>query len=312
MADLVIRPLTAGEEHVFDSMPDPQPELRQVGYADGLAGGGYRPEHTWIAQLDGQVVARAAWLLPPGSVGRPWLERFDLTAEPSVGAALLAAAHRSLGGPTGYYASMPASWRQVPHQQAAARPPMAAARLAGLVEQGERLRMAWTGTPVAPGSDRRALRSAADAAETGARCTFRPAADVAEIEALTARVGEPDVLTGAEIARLVRGVDLAREPLKWLSGPPGDWRVALVDGEPVGLTGPAGDACYPMIAYLGLLDPPDPAVRAEMLADAVSGLVAGGALEIVADVDADRPGVRADLERTAFAPVRSRVHFAPA
>ncbi|MBV1852662.1 acetyltransferase [Catellatospora tritici] len=307
MADLVIRPLVAGEEHVFDSMPDPLPELRQVSYADGLAGGGYRPEHTWVALLDGRVVARAAWLRPPGSVGRPWLERFDLIAEPSVGAALLAAAHRSLGGPTGYYASMPASWRQHPHQRAAVAPPMAAARLAGLTERGERLRMTWSGGAVA-------TRSGGSVPTRTGRYAFRPAADAAEIAALAARVTAPDVLTGAEVARLVRGVDLARDPLKWLSGPPGDWRVALAGGEPVGLTGPAGDACYPMIAYLGLLDEAtaDPAVRGEMLTDAVAVLVAGGALEIVADVDADRPDARADLERAGFTPVRARVHFAPA
>ncbi|MCX4472935.1 hypothetical protein OOK41_21915 [Micromonospora sp. NBC_01655] len=35
MTDLVIRPLVAGEENLFESMPDPLPHLRQVGYADG-------------------------------------------------------------------------------------------------------------------------------------------------------------------------------------------------------------------------------------------------------------------------------------
>ena len=34
MTDLVIRPLVAGEENLFDSMPDPLPQLRQVAYAD--------------------------------------------------------------------------------------------------------------------------------------------------------------------------------------------------------------------------------------------------------------------------------------
>ncbi|MET8118245.1 hypothetical protein [Micromonospora sp. NPDC005291] len=39
MTDLVIRPLVAGEENLFDSMPDPLPQLRQVTYADGIVGG---------------------------------------------------------------------------------------------------------------------------------------------------------------------------------------------------------------------------------------------------------------------------------
>ncbi|MBM0234279.1 acetyltransferase [Micromonospora sp. STR1_7] len=294
MADVVIRPLVAGEENLFDSMPDPLPQLRKVGYADGIAGGGYRPETTWVALRDGRVVGRAAWLLPPGAVGAPWLERFDLDAEPEVGAELLRAAHDALGGPARYYAALPAHWRRRPEVRAVVEAPMAAARLAGLVERGERLRCSWTGTPLPA---------------TSGRYAFRPAADAAEINALVARIAEPDVLTGAEIARAVSGVDLATDPLAWLPDSVGDWRVALDAGEPVGLVGPAGDACYPLIAYLGLLDE---AARPELLAEAVRVLAAGGAREVIADVDAHRVAVLAELERTGFRQLRARVLFAPA
>src|SRR6266851_833318 len=142
MSDLVIRPLAAGEENLFESMPDPLPQLRQVGYADGIAGGGYRPENTWVA---------------------------------------LRAAHETLGGPRLYYAAMPAHWRRRPEVLAVMKAPMAAARLAGLVERGERLRCSWTGTPLPAASGRYA---------------FRPAIDAAEINALVARIARPDVLTG--------------------------------------------------------------------------------------------------------------------
>lgn len=294
MTGLVIRPLVAGEEKLFDSMPDPLPQLRQVSYADGIAGGGYRPEHTWIALRAGRVVGRAAWLLPPGAIGAPWLERFDLDAEPEAGAALLRAAHEALGGPTSYYAAMPAHWRRRQEVLAVINAPMAAARLAGLVERGERLRCSWTGTPLPA---------------TSGRYTFRPAAGPAEINALVARIAEPEVLTGVEIARAVAGVDLATDPLAWLSGPAGDWHIALDAGEPVGLAGTAGDACYPLLAYLGLLDE---AARSELLAEAVRALTAGGAREVIADVDAHRVAVLADLERTGFRQLRSRVAFEPA
>lgn len=294
MTDVIVRPLVAGEEKLFDSMPDPLPQLRQVGYADGLAAGGYRPERTWVALRDGRVIGRAAWVSPPGAVGAPWLERFDLDAEPEVGAALLRAAFAALGGPQVYYAGLPAHWRRRPEVLAVVRAPMAAARLAGLVEGGERLRCSWTGTPLPASSGRYA---------------FRAATDAAEIRALVARVAEPELLTGAETARAVAGVELATDPLAWLSGPPSDWRVALRDGEPVGLAGAAGEACYPMIAYFGLLDP---AARAELLAEAVRHLAAGGAREVVADVDAHRVAVVAELERTGFRQLRSRVVFAPA
>ena len=186
MTDLVIRPLVAGEEDLFDSMPDPLPQLRTVAYADGIAGGGYRPENTWVALRAGQVVGRAAWLLPPGAVGAPWLDRFDLVAEPEVGAALLRAAHEALGGPGVYYAALPAHWRRRPEVLAVVRAPMEAARLAGLVERGERLRCSWTGTPLPA---------------TSGRYTFRRPLDKAEINTLVARVAEPDVLTGVETGR---------------------------------------------------------------------------------------------------------------
>ncbi|BFU46662.1 acetyltransferase [Krasilnikovia sp. MM14-A1004] len=294
MTELVIRPLVAGEEQLFDSMPDPLPQLRQVGYADGIAAGGFRPERTWIAIRAGRVVARAAWALPPGAVGAPWLDRFDLDAEPEVGAALLHAAHEALGGPAVYYAAVPAHWRRRADVFAVVTAPMAAARLAGLIERGERLRFSWAGTPLPAASG---------------RYTFRPATHTAEINALVARVAEPDVLTGAETARTVAGVDLATDPLAWLTGPPEDWRIALGAGEPVGLAGTAGHACYPQLAYLGLLDP---AARSDLLAEAVRVLVSGGAHEVVADVDAHRVGVVAELERTGFRQLRARVAFEPA
>nr|BFE72383.1 hypothetical protein GCM10020092_056840 [Actinoplanes digitatis] len=74
MTDLVIRPLVAGEEHLFTSMPDPLPGVPKNDYAGGIAAGGYRPERTWVALRGGRVVGRAAWVLPPGgrSGARGW------------------------------------------------------------------------------------------------------------------------------------------------------------------------------------------------------------------------------------------------
>ena len=63
-----------------------------------------------------------------------------------------------------------------------------------------------------------------------------------------------------------------------------------------------------MIAYLGLIDP---AALHASLADVVAVLIAGGAAEVVADVDACRTGVVAQLERAGFRPVRSRVTVTP-
>lgn len=293
MTVLTVRPLVEGEEDLFNSMPDPLPQLRQVSYVDGLAGGGYRPEHTWVALRGGRVIARAAWVQPPGAVGAPWLERFDLDDEPEVGAALLRAAHEALGGPGLYYASMPAHWRRRPEVLAVMEAPMAAARLAGLVERGERLRCSWTGTPLPTPSG---------------RFTFRPATDLAEINALVARIADPEILTGREMAKAARGVDMATDPLAFLTNSAPEWRVALDHGVPAGLAGTAGDACYPLLAYLGLFDD---TVRADLLAEAVQMLADGGAYEVIADVDAHRVAVLAELERTGFRQLRTRVIFEP-
>jgi len=298
MTDLIIRPLVAGEENLFESMPDPLPQLRQIAYTDGIAGGGYRPDNTWVALRAGRVIGRAAWLLPPGALGPPWLERFDLDAEPEVGAAMLRVAHEAFGGPRSYHASVPAHWRRRPEVLAVITAPMAAARLTGLVERGERLRFSWTGTPLPAVSG---------------RYTFRPAVDAAEINGLVARISEPDVLTGKEVARMVSGVDLATDPLAWLTGPTDNWRIAVRAGQPVGLAGTAGDACYPLMAYVGVLDEAvRDGVRGELLGEAVRVLAAGGAREVIADADAHRVAVVAELERTGFRQLRSRVIFAPA
>lgn len=117
------------------------------------------------------------------------------------------------------------------------------------------------------------------------------------------------MLTGVETARVVSGVDLATDPLGWLGDGVEGWRVALDAGEPVGLVGAAGDACYPLLVYLGLLDE---AARPELLVEGVRLLADGGAREVIADLDARRVAMLAELERTGFRQLRTRVIFAPA
>ncbi|GAA0469049.1 N-acetyltransferase [Paractinoplanes deccanensis] len=282
MTALTFRPLVAGEEDLFDSLPDPLPELRQASYADGLASGGFHPSRAWVALRDGAVVARAAWVLPPGAQGEPWLERFD-AHDPEIGAALLRAAHEAFGLVPPYYAAAPAHWRRRPEIKDLLAVRLGAATRAGLVERGERLRLTWAGAPLPA---------------TSGRYRFRPATGDDEINALVARVGRPDVVTGAETALAVAGLDLATDPLPWLRT--ATWLVA----DEAGLVAAAGDHCYPLIGYLGLLDD---AAREELIAEAVRVLAAGGAREVVADVDSYRVEVLAALERTGFRQIRSRV-----
>jgi hypothetical protein len=82
MTDLVIRALAPGEEHLFESLPDPG----LVGFAafgdtySGMAAEGqYRREWTWVAIRGDTVVARAAWWAGPEDDKPLVLDWFDFT-----------------------------------------------------------------------------------------------------------------------------------------------------------------------------------------------------------------------------------------
>ncbi|GID27804.1 acetyltransferase [Paractinoplanes brasiliensis] len=312
MSTVIHRHLLPGEEALFASLP---------AFAEGLAGGGYDLSRTWITLRDGEVVARAAWVLPPGAVGGPWLELFDLDDTPAVGAALLNAAHADLGGPRPFYATLPADPR-VP----------AAARLAGLEPTVKRLRFRWTptgntvpsvpaahaapdptvhaaSTPAAHADPTPLVHAAPDPTVHAARVpAVRAAKGPDEVRALVALIDRPDVLTGSEAALAVAGLDLARDPLPWLTGPAAAWHV--LDGG-TGLAGTAGDACWPMLVYLGRLPDASPGARSSLLAAALHALTTGGAEEVIADVEATLTDTVADLKRAGFHQIRVRQAFEP-
>lgn len=80
MADLVIRPLTAGEEPLFTSLADAAlvgPAAFGARYSDIADRGNYRPANTWVALRDGVVVARAAWWGRPQDDAPVVLDWFD-------------------------------------------------------------------------------------------------------------------------------------------------------------------------------------------------------------------------------------------
>jgi len=86
VTDLTLRPLAAGEQRLFDSLPDPG----LVGFAAFgdtstamWADGQYRPEWCWVALRADVVVARAAWWGGPDDdapVALDWLDFSDADA----------------------------------------------------------------------------------------------------------------------------------------------------------------------------------------------------------------------------------------
>jgi hypothetical protein len=91
MTDLVVRPLVPGEAHLFESLPDPGLVGFQAfgdTYSALAAEGKYRPEWTWVALRDKEVVARAAWWGGPEDDAPLTLDWFDFT-DPDAASELL-------------------------------------------------------------------------------------------------------------------------------------------------------------------------------------------------------------------------------
>jgi hypothetical protein len=98
LSTTVYRPLAdASEYFLFTSYPEPTTGVgaRSRTFAAYVADGDYPPRFVWIAERDGQVIARAAFWAPAGSPV-PWgLDYFDPghgSDRVEIGAALLGAA----------------------------------------------------------------------------------------------------------------------------------------------------------------------------------------------------------------------------
>jgi len=242
MTDLVIRPLTADEEELFESLRDPG----LVGfaafgqsYAGMAAAGEYRPEWTWVALRDGVVVARAAWWGGPHDDKPLALDWFDFTDHDAAVQLLRTSPLRAE-----YSLKLPPGWRDDPAIRAQAQARIDAAVVAGLSPLVERYRYRWTpecGVPARPG-----------------RLEFRPERDDTVVFDVFRRlhVGSLDAHARRTIA--ASGLDAAaREDLdilRWMPSPRDWWRLAYTtDGDLVGLSIPARNYNHPVIGYIGVV-----------------------------------------------------------
>jgi RimJ/RimL family protein N-acetyltransferase len=299
MTDLVIRPLTAGEEPLFESLPDPG----LVGfaafggsYADMAASGEYRPEWTWVALRDDRVVARAAWWAGPRDtvpVALDWLDFTDLDA----------AVHLLRTAPlrADYSLRLPPDWRKRPDVLAAARQRMTAAQQAGLTLLVERYRYRWTpdcGLPDRPG-----------------RLEFRPEPDDDVIFELFRHIHQGSLDAHARRAIARSGLDVAaREDLdilRWMPSPREWWRVAwTAGGEVAGLAVPGRNYADPIIGYIAVL----PEHRGhgyayDLLAEATRLLAAEGADRIVAATDVTNIPMASAFARAGYPVEQHRLDF---
>jgi RimJ/RimL family protein N-acetyltransferase len=297
MTDLVIRPLNAGEEELFESLADPG----LVGFAafgdtySGMATAGeYRPEWTWVALRDGVVVARAAWWAGPEDDKPLALDWFDFTDHDAAVRLLRTSPLRAE-----YSLKLPPGWRDDPAVRRQAQVRIDAAISAGLAPLVERYRYRWTpqcGVPPRPG-----------------RLEFHPEPDDAVIFDAFRRIHEGSL--DAHVRRTVSesGVDAAAQEdldyLRWMPSPRDWWRLAYTPGgELVGLSAPGRTYSDPVIGYIGVV----PEHRGhgyayDLLVEATHILADQGVDRIVAGTDQTNYPMAANFAKAGYPIVQERI-----
>ena len=264
----------------------------------------YRPEWSWIADRDGEPVARALWWGLPDADRPVTLDCLTTVAglpgPERVGAALVRAGIEAFGpGPAlEFKVDVSPGWTDDPASVAAVRWRERAAREGGFSRTTERVSFARTDAdPMPARSTRVRFAAAPDAA-------FRD---------LFARVatGSLDAHTLDMVAR--EGVEaLADDDLEFYLSLPGErdsWRIAqLPDATTVGFIIPTRTAYDASISYLGVL--PEHRGRGyvnDLLAEMVHVHHDAGETRIVGTTDAANSPMRTAFERAAFAVIRARI-----
>ncbi len=303
MTDLVIRALVEDEARtVFDSLTPALPDAGLVGRSllvpphntYRTAGpGGYRPEWTWVALRDGEVVARAAFWAGPDDAAPVALDWFDFTDRAAAVRLLREAPLRA-----DYALVLPPAWRADPAVRAAAEARIDAATEAGYRPLVERYQYRWTsehGLPERPG-----------------RLVFRAEPDDEAFLDVLRRV-HSDTLDGhARRAVAAGGVALAaKEELdffRWCVSPREWWRLAYTpDGELVGLQVPVHVPMGPAVGFVGVV----PEQRGhgygyDLLVECTHQLTEAGATHVAAATDVGNVGMAAAFARAGYPVVENR------
>ncbi|MGQ5262428.1 GNAT family N-acetyltransferase [Micromonospora sp. ZYX-F-536] len=234
------------------SVDEPVSTIDADRYLDELGKGMYRPEWTWIAEVDRRVVGRALWWGQASSEHPVALDCLHVEASvadrAAVAAGLLDAgleafARQGAPKPPLYNLTLPNGWRDDEAVSAAVAWRRSAALAVGLTEEVERLRLEWTPEAGVPSGSGRLVFS--EGSDEEFLDVFRRIA-----------VGSLDLETRRNLA--VKGPEVtAREEMDFYLGCPGErawWRlVRTADGTLAGLAIPSATPYNRNVGYLGVV-----------------------------------------------------------
>jgi hypothetical protein len=266
----------------------------------------YRREWTWVADDGGRVAGCAVWWGQPDSEQPGALDclHIDESADDRIGVAagLLTAGHQTFAEPPGYFLDLPNGWRDDPAVSGEVAWRRQAAARAGLTDELERLRFAWTPEAGLPASS--------------GRLTFTAEPDDEVFVAALRRIAEHslDVTTVKNLAAM--GADAqARDDLDFYRGMLGErdwWRLArTADGELAGLAMPNRNVHGPVVGYLGVV----PEQRGhhyidDVLAEITRFHAEAGAERVSATTDTTNLPMAAAFERAGYRNYQTRLVFA--
>ncbi|WP_433423951.1 GNAT family N-acetyltransferase [Microtetraspora malaysiensis] len=273
-------------------------------YLAELAENMYRPEWTWIAEVDGRVVGRALWWGPRDSAHPVALDCLDVDSamgdRAAIAAELIRAALAGFPQPVQYAIKAAGGWRDDPATSRAVGWRQAAAHAAGLTREVERLQFEWAPADGVPPS--------------GGRLRFAEASDE-EFLTVFARIAEGslDAQTRANLA--AKGVDAtAREEMDFYLNAPGKrewWRIAYThEGEVAGMAIPSATPYNVNVGYLGVV----PEFRGrgyvdEVLAEITRIHAANGELRITATTDVGNAPMAAAFGRAGYRNTEIRINL---
>lgn len=306
---MTVRPITEADlERVLDcAVEDAISWAHPERLRSFLASGHYRHPWIWVSEERGEIMARAVWWGLPDAHQPLALDCLAVhpSATDPVGltADLLNHAHAAFGHRPAYHVFVSPGWRDDPEVAAAIAWRGAAAGRAGLTDELERLRYTWTAdTEVPPSSGRLELRAHDD--------------DEPFVEAFRrVAIGTLDHHT-RDALRTMDPVAQARADVAAYRALPGDrswWRLAYTrDGDLAGFALPSANAGGPVVGYLGVV----PELRGQgyvddLLAEITRSHASRGAVQVLADTDADNAPMARAFARAGYRNSAIRLVLSP-